>query len=353
MSAVTEEETLQRPRPGRRVIDRKRSVEVEKWIDGYGVQHELILDVSIAGGIDVDTSQHNQGRFTALDPEVVDRYTANLLDGQTLPPIVTYRARDGRLVTIDGNHRVAAHEAASKEDGQFGAIAAYVVRDASPSTIATMTVEANVRHGKPIDNQERVAAAVWHVSSNGLTVAEACGRLGITNHASVQRAVRLEKAALRAHSAGIVATKWDRLTPYARERLGSVHTDVGMAAAVDLVFAAGLKNTEVGLLVTDMNATHSGPAQVKLVKELAGTLYAERIESLAGGALVTSGNSKKAQTPRQKLGAGLGFLTALGEDLSGLARQFRPQEREEWVERVDAAVASLTSLREALAAREQ
>lgn len=325
-----------------RAIRNARDSRIERWVGQYGVTWEFMPDININSRVDLNASLHNQARFEQLDADVVKRYARFLLDDIELPPVVLYQPTEkAKFVTVDGNHRLAAHLEAAEVDARFQTVSGYVLLGASPQTISLMTVEANAGHGKPTSTEERISHAVWLVQSGGMAAKRAADRLGVDPN-QVRKAINREKHILRATQAGITLKEWDRLGLFAQDRLAAVKTNEGLRAAARLVLAAGLRQQEINDLIREVNSTSGGAEQKKIVEALA-LGYADRIEAVAGGVL-DKGRSKQGMTSKQRLLVSLGQFGALPEDLRAVVTMFRPPEVDSLRERVSEAITRLRAL---------
>src|SRR4051812_39000956 len=80
--------------------------------DKYAVSWEYLENVG-ANQFDIETSLKNQARFEPLHEETVEEYAEAMGRGDLFPAVVAIRRRkNGKLVIIDGNHRLAAAQRA-------------------------------------------------------------------------------------------------------------------------------------------------------------------------------------------------------------------------------------------------
>lgn len=116
-----------------------------------------------------------------------------------LPRIVVARVR-GRLVVVDGNHRVAAYRMAGRPT-----IDAYVIDGAEPVTVESLALEANATNGRSLTADERLTLALRYAElTNDLPMA--ARRFGYRHDtlATKRRAVQGQDKATRA--AGVKIT---------------------------------------------------------------------------------------------------------------------------------------------------
>lgn len=289
---------------------------------------------------DIEASLTNQARFEALDEGTVEQYVESVQRGDLFPAVIAYRRRKGgKLVIVDGNHRLVAHDRAE------AAISVYEVASGTlPQTIMLMTYAFNTRHGRPTSEAERVEQALYLVD-NGATPKVAAESVNVTE-AKVKREVSRRKAEARAREVGVDLREWDSLTLASKGRLLTVSTDEGLKDAVHLARAASLGVDEVFALVSDMNTTKSATRQRAIVRAKSQELQ-ERIQAGAGGILDAKSN-RRSVTPKARIGMVLGQIAALPEDVIAIARTYASAERKDIVSSIDDAIEKLRKVRLAI-----
>jgi len=283
--------------------------------DKYHVKWSYVPQVPIAK-FDLNKSQHNQARFEPIDPHTVEQYADAVKRGDKFPPVIAWRPTPrGRLVIIDGNHRLSAHTRAETPVDVYE-----VDRDTDPRTVALMTFSFNTKHGRPTSEAERLSQAVYLVD-NGASIDHAAAAVNLPSKA-LKKALARNAADRRADEVGLRRNEWDTLTSTVKNRLKDIATDEGFEDAARLAYDARLGAEEVFELVATLNATKSGKRQSAIIHKYR-ELHAERIQ--AGGVLKTGG--RKAPSPKGRLNMMLGQVLALPEDDSIIVNSYAAPER--------------------------
>lgn len=327
----------------RRVAERGRSSDTEKWIARFGVTWEFVTGVS-AGSFDIEASLKNQARLgDPVDQTLVDEYVLGLRNGDDLPAVVAYRGDGGKYVIIDGNHRLKAHQEVEQP------LAVYEVQGRR-ATLIVMTYEANTpaRHGKVTAYDDRVKQALFLVDQD-VSARDAARRLNV-KAGDVSGAAAKREADRRSVKAGILPTDWLRIkSDAARRRLASINTDGGFRAAVRLSIDAGLGAQAVSDLVTFINESRSEAEQEQMVAAKADE-YRDRIqETLGGDAAPAPGRPGAGRSPRARLGSALGLVKAL-PPVETILDSYHGAERSEAAEACRAGADHLNTLADKLLA---
>ncbi len=275
---------------------RRRDIEAE--LDEAKVDWMFDPDVPL-DEFDDEASLRNQARINPIDDDLVDRYAEAMRRGDEFPALLSYRARNGNLVRMDGNHRF---KAAQKEKHE--AFPAYVVTDAPPETIKILTFRANAKHGQPPTFEERIAQGV-HLMDNGVRQYEAASVTGLTQQ-QVSKAWAQVSAERRARRMKIKG--FERLSATAKARLQSVHNDAAFFALAQLAVDAALGVGDISRLVKLVNSERSEDTQVALIHAEADNLRQRILES-AGGVI-----PQGTRHPRVALLSHLGALEKLDPD---------------------------------------
>lgn len=80
-------------------------------------------------------------RVKGCNPKIIGEYTSRIQTGAVFPPVTAFRDADGVTWLADGFHRVAAHEAAGRDD------IAIDLRDGSRLDALAFAAQANTGHG--------------------------------------------------------------------------------------------------------------------------------------------------------------------------------------------------------------
>jgi hypothetical protein len=320
-----------------RVKGAGRRPEIEKWLEeDCGFQWEYREKVT-TDNFDTEACLRNQARLgTPLEEETIERYVAGIQNGDPFPAVVAAPARNGLLVTVDGNHRLFAHIKRHR------AIDVYVILNGTPAAIIAATMEANTKHGLPTTEDQRIHHALW-LMDNGLAVEEAAKRLALSK-GSVTKAKGIHEGTRRADDAGFLRTEWEELSPWVRARLGNVTTDEGFKALTRLVMDARLGSTEVNRLVQELNAERSFDGQMGLVDHWRTDKFADAVQSRGLSNAAAPGGRR---TPRQKVNMTLGQIAGMPK-VEMVLDLLLPAEAPELLDRLDAAIDRLTELRKAV-----
>jgi integrase/recombinase XerD len=125
---------------------------------------------------------HNQARFQPIDESRVETYAEAMKRADKFPPVISH-GKIGKLIQVDGNHRLQAAIRVKKP------LDTYII-NAPAQTVVALTFEANVRHGWGTSEDERVQQALY-LMENGASVKSAASALAISeklvNAASIRR----------------------------------------------------------------------------------------------------------------------------------------------------------------------
>lgn len=245
---------------------------LEQFLKEHGAEwKEAVLPLS---RIDIERSLRNQARVSEpLVEETVLLYGCAMEAGSEFPPIVAYQAENGRHVIVDGNHRVAAAEAAS-----IDRLPAVVITNPTPNMIQVMTYEANTKHGLATKLSERIQQAL-HLEAAGMSRAEAARALQVPAGKLAAAAIQQE-ADVRIYRVRRGAA--DKISQISRRRLGAIRSDKVLAAAIDLVLNTKMDTTEVNDLVVAINRARNEDDQLFVVTREA-TRQSVKSATTAGG----------------------------------------------------------------------
>lgn len=296
--------------------------------DKYKVEYAFKKAVPL-DEFDVDASLKNQARFVPVDEATVELYKEAVERGDVFPAVLAHRpgrAQNAKLVIIDGNHRLVAHQRAGKPIDVYE-----IERGTRGQTVALMTFAFNTKHGRPTSEAERVSQALYLIE-NGASQENAAAAVNVSKGV-LRKAIAKANADKRADEVGIDRREWEGLAQTSRARLLNVSTDEGFHGAAHLAYIAKLDANEVFDLVTLLNTSKSAGKQRQIVRSETER-YKERIDESAGGVL-GGGTSKRApMTPKARVGMLLGQVLALPEDVNALARGWADGERAEAAGRI-------------------
>lgn len=300
--------------------DRGRRAEIEKELrDTFHVSFEYLPGVPTSD-FDIDRSLKNQARFEPINEETVATYQEAVERGDDFPAILAYRPGRGRapkLVSIDGNHRLIAHDRAGSPIDVYE-----IDRATKPQAIQLIMMAFNAKHGLKTTEQERLSQALY-LMDNGVPMKDAAAQVNV-RLADLKRAANRAQGDKRAAEAGVDLREWETLGPTVRARLLNVSTDEGFAGAAHLAFLARLGAEEVFELVGLLNATRSAARQRAIVKSETER-YQDKIQDTMGGRVNTKG--KRPMTAKGRVQMILGQVLALPEDIQSIARSFGDAER--------------------------
>jgi hypothetical protein len=262
-----------------------RDPRTEAWLDDLHVPWRYDPAMPL-DQVDQEASLANQARLHSLDPDVVERYAADMARGDQFPPLLALTRKRRKAMLLGGNHRYTSAIKAKRMT-----VAVYVV-DAEPEMATRLMYEDNRRHGLPPSDEERIAQAI-HLIDTGWTEKAAAECVGISS-GKVARARAVSLAQRRARQLSI-GTAWASIPKSAQWRLGSIRSDPVFIEAVKLVGASGIDATKTYELVTKLNECRSEAAAMELIGTETEILRSS-IQSRAGGA-----HQRQPVTPRVRL----------------------------------------------------
>jgi hypothetical protein len=325
-------------------LERGRRVEIERWLESRGVEWEHVVDFPV-DKFDIEASLNNQARITTRVVEgTAQQYADDMAGGDEFPSVVAYRqpaSKGGRLVTVDGNHRLIGAQRAGVP------LTVYIIRG-KMSVIAAMTIEANAKHGLPLSYDEKLAKAV-QLADQQVPIKDIAARLSLPDK-DVRKAVLGQRADDRAlKQAGILATDWDRIPQSAKPRLMNITTNSGLREAVKLAKDAHLGTDEIFNLVSGMADLADSDVQVDYVKHLRKTReMRDKIQGSAGGAIGPK-PGRRVRTGRLLFEQVAGKVVDL-PPTAQIIEHVQPAEREELAEQARAAARRLLEVADALEA---
>lgn len=325
----------------RPIKDKGRRPDIEAMLrDDYTVDFAYLSNVDTTE-FDIDKSLHNQARFEPVDEATVATYQDGVERGDQFPAVLAWRPGRGanpKLVVIDGNHRVVAHDRAGVPLDVYE-----IDRATKPQTVALMTFAFNTRHGRPTTEAERISQALYLIEG-GASQADAAAAVNL-GMGVLKRALAKANADKRADEVGVDRREWDSLGQSSKSRLLNIKTDEGFHDAVHLAFAARLNVDELFDLVNLLNTSQSGRKQSQLVKDQTAA-YTERIQDNAGGVLATGG--RRPMSDKARLAMVLGQISALPDDVNGIARSYHDAERPEQLTKIADAIEKLSKYRQTI-----
>lgn len=302
------------------------------WLDSHGVKYKQAASHPIAM-IDEDKSRMNQARAEAIDPDVVDRYTAALRHGDKFPPIVAIKM-GGKFRIIDGNHRDKSRRKAGFKDIDVIEIDA----DTPSEVVYMLTVEANTRHGAPTTNAWRAQQSV-HLHKLGYPADRIAEALGITK-SSVHAAVRANEATKRATEMKL--RRFGELAPSQKDKMANIKSDAVFRAVYELAVQTEFRSgRDWASFIRDVNKAKSEGEALELIGEVHEQREFDMRQAKATGAKST------VPSPKMRILTAIGAVSALDpEDVDEFF--ITDNERSEVGDRVAHAAIVLMELEERL-----
>ena len=204
---------------------------IEHWLTTEGVKWEYLPSIAIAD-IDIEASKRNRGaRQRAGHEDLVERYTLAYIDGNEFPPLIAYRADNGRFVLLDGNQRCAAAAEAERPT-----LDVYLVRELTDEKRTSICWTANALNGDAGSALDRMLQAkMFHQRYPVIPRAEVARRFRIRPE-KFERDLRGDEVEARLTQFGLdpdmSLTNKDRLHAY-------LDDDVRFREAAKLVQEAG------------------------------------------------------------------------------------------------------------------
>jgi hypothetical protein len=316
----------------RKAASNKRP-DIEKMLAERNIEFEFIEGLSTSR-FNREESLKNQARLgMTLNKETVERYVQAIDNGDQFPPVIAHEVK-GKLVILDGNHRLNAHIQATAP------IDAYIC-SGSGQALTMLTFEANAKHGLPSSEEDRLHHGLFLIDS-GMRIGEAAKRLGVKEN-KLRTAVNQQLANRRAHEVGIPRPAWDALPVSIRSRLGNINTDEGFKAMAMLALDARLSADDINKYVPIINETRAAGRQVAMVESLRDNLKAQIAEAAFKG-----GQGKRAGSTHARLAMAVGQLVGLPEP-SVIASQVPETMRPDVIRRLDEAADRIAAIKKALA----
>jgi ParB-like chromosome segregation protein Spo0J len=273
-------------------IHSARSPRTERWLDDLGVAWTFDPDLPLHR-IDRAASLANQVRHVALDPDTVERYAADMSQGDQFPPLIVTPAGD-LVALLGGNHRHAGAERANRTT-----LPAYVVTGEAKALLR-VRVEDNRNHGLPTTEAERTDHGLALIES-GFSQAEAARITGVPAK-KLSEARILADVADRATVLG-VDPGFHRLSRFCRQALARIDDDAVFTAAASMVATTSMPITSVRPLVDAALAVE--PVEALRIIAAETEEYEARGKDLAGNTRATS------RSPRALLDNALAIIRGL------------------------------------------
>lgn len=274
----------------------------ERWLksEGVGFTYYAQLDIDT---IDQVRSRDNQARFIPIDERLVDEYVRAKRDGAQFPALVGYRNGTGKVVLIDGNHRLAADKVIGVAFTDI-----YLVDSKDRLVLERLTRSANMQNGWRPSRQEVIAHIKHLVRHYGQSVTGVAKTFGVayeTANCWIQEEDVTDRLIELGHDPrGVVPTNLRRLHSLIKH-------DTLLWSVFDLMRSAKLTVSESDDLITAINAKTSDFDRMAVV-----TAWRERLaERVAQG-----------QNGRSKWPAKAGLLGSISRIINLIERYPNPDQ---------------------------
>lgn len=325
----TAEATTRKKKSGNNGGFTVEQLKVKNWLDKHGIKEYELVNLSLTD-VDREESLKNQSRVsTPVIGEAVERYATAMKKGDIFPPVVVFskppRSKKPHNVLIDGNQRYHGAEAAGRNS-----IEAFRLNGISERDITILTFAANVEHGMPSSEKDRMVHAEYLVQTAGLQSAEAARMLGLAEN-KVQKMMHIRELERRLIDLGVRQP----ITPRSKERLAAIRNDVVLIDVVDFMNEYQVDDYELSAVVTKVNKKRNEADQLEVVNE-------ER---------AIRGPSKKTATPEPKaarsLNGVLGRLLSFDPERLENSRM-SDEYKDILLERISSAVEHLKAVKKSI-----
>lgn len=299
---------------------------IEQRLHREGVQWRLHPQVGVYL-FDLQRSRNNLARPLPLDEPTVDGYAVAMEKGVQFPPVIAYRLGvTGKLVIIDGNHRLAAVRRSGRSS-----VACYEVLTTDTLVIDRLTRTWNLENGLSLDRQFAVDQAVFMARSRGLT-AKAAADLFFLRRTDIEHRLMIDELQVRLAREGINSSA---ISKTHQIKLATIKLDSVLAAAARAVISNGLSTDMTTEMVRLIGAGRSEAAQKTALDE-----YINRPEVAA-----RMSQTKRGTIPAPPSGIRHGAMATLGRLSAVLQKEptklqlYSPEEIVKFIEGVDRVIA--------------
>lgn len=222
--------------------DALRDPVIEEFLSSLDVEWDFIAHLR-NDAINTRASRENQARpGLPIDMDTVERYVEARRNGDVFPPIIVADDAEGDpLVILSGNHR---HESALRLGVPTSP--AYRLRQPTAAQKSQVMVWDNLRHGLPVNVEERLHLAADLVHQQGLTAVEAAKHLRIPA-GRVTDYLTLSAANERLRLSGFLRP--ESFTREARLRMNALKLDAVFKRTAEVIFGAKLNSDESVYLI--------------------------------------------------------------------------------------------------------
>jgi len=145
--------------------------------------------------IDLKESSFNGARLgDTIINDLVNDYAQGMINGDTFPSVVVYKAKNGKFIIISGNQRsnAIAKLIAMGKLPKDPTMEVYVLDTADQMLLEAVARSANVSHGSRTTATERMAHAIYMVTKYGMKPSDAA-LLYMVSCSSINHNLRAEK----------------------------------------------------------------------------------------------------------------------------------------------------------------
>lgn len=273
-------------------MDNQRDTVVEQILKKEKIPYHYEKDVPLTQ-INREASLKNQARYQAIKQEHVDDLIILAASGYALNALVGYRAKDGYIVLVNGNHRLEAYVQGNQtKQLNITKTDMYILEIANPDVIDRITRTINALNVVlPMTRDEKLEQAKILVLVQNMTHKEAADRLVIPEKSVT--------SALQAHNVRQRLAKYqftNSLTPTTLSKMYRIKQDEALVAIASLAVDAKLSSDEVGEISKKVQeAAESASHQQKVINSLRDGCK-ERI------AKIGKGKSRRQINPSIRLG---------------------------------------------------
>ncbi len=274
-----------------------RDQKTEQWLYRHGVEWYKEKDVPMSR-VDWEASLKNQARlFQSLIPKHVDDIAMSILEGQKMPDPVGYYNKEGKIIIISGNHRVAAYRQINDlKLGNVEALDWYIV-NTYPEKIDILSRTSNMDEGIPTPEEERLLQALHFCRVHNYSHIDAAKEFRISK-TTVSTALEAESVRERLVKQRFI----DTLTPTTLVKLYRIKQDDALVETAKLVKEAQLSAEETTEVAKRVVKAEASPKQQEQVLVQLRKEYKDRIARTKRGEL------KRQIVPTVKFRKGVNYI---------------------------------------------
>ncbi len=257
-----------------------RDARAEQWLTRHGVEWHCEKDVPLSR-VDWEASLKNQARLkVSLMPKHVDDLAMSVLQGDRLPDPIGYYNKEGRVIIISGNHRVAAYRQINDlKLGNVPAIDWYIVTT-YPAKIDILTRTSNIYEGEPTPEEEKLEQALHLCREYNYSPTDAAKECKIAR-STLNTAIETESVRERLAKYRFS----DKLPLTTISKLYRIKQDNALVETAKLVKEAQLSSEETTEIATRVERAAASPKQQEQILGQLRKEYKDRIARTKRGEL--------------------------------------------------------------------